>query len=272
MCCTTDRAFDIDGITDVTNAEHSENVSSRATRRRALVIEDDEIYRELVAAMLTRDGWEVDAAWDGQVGWQMAQLRDYELVVTDIIMPHQEGLETIRLLRAYRPTLPIVAMSGGGVLQSDHYLRMARWFGADQTLEKPFDAAALHAAVDGSSRTRAVFAANAAGVVLDRELFSKLHEALNPDSLRRLAEGFIAETEQRLSRLRIAASHSNRQVARDEAHALKSGAALFGLTGLAEASEELETVAVQGGRLLPSVLAVGAAAEPAFHNLRAAIG
>ncbi len=114
---------------------------------RALVIDDDEVYRLLVRSALEDRGWSVDEAWDGQIGWQMYQLLEYDLAVTDIVMPHQEGLETIKLMRAYRPDARIIAMSGRG-LQSGGYLSAARWFGADRTLAKPFTVPAFQNAVD----------------------------------------------------------------------------------------------------------------------------
>jgi len=114
---------------------------------RALVIDDDEVYRLLVRSALEGMGWKVDEAWDGQIGWQMYQLAGYDLVVSDIIMPHQEGLETIRLMRAARPDVPILAISGGGTFSAG-YLRAARWFGANGVLAKPFSASVLQSAVN----------------------------------------------------------------------------------------------------------------------------
>ena len=236
---------------------------TKARPGSALVIDDDEIYRELVKAMLTRNGWQVDVAWDGQIGWQMAQLRDYALVVCDIVMPNQEGLETIRLLRRYRAELPIIAMSGGGIFRTDHYLRMALWFGADKALEKPFEAEALHAAIGEIAQGRAAGLA-----VLNRHVFDQLHEALRPDSLRKLAERFIAETEDRLVRIREAASRGDISIARREAHTLKTGAALFGLSWLSDASATLEAAATNDHDIAAEVSAVAAAVEPSFHSLR----
>lgn len=114
---------------------------------RALVIDDDQVYRLFLRSVLEGMGWTVDEAWDGQIGWQMYRLTDYDLVVSDIVMPHQEGLETIRLIRACRPDVPILAISGGSGYSAG-YLRAARWFGADGVLAKPFSGSALQSAVD----------------------------------------------------------------------------------------------------------------------------
>jgi DNA-binding response OmpR family regulator len=77
-------------------------------------------------------------------------LRDetFDVAITDIVMPDQEGLETIRGLRRDGIATPILAMSGGGALDNTFYLRSAQALGADDTIEKPFTASALLARVD----------------------------------------------------------------------------------------------------------------------------
>jgi CheY-like chemotaxis protein len=114
-----------------------------APTSRALVVDDDDTYRTLIRAVLEPLGWEVDDAWNGQVGWQMFQLARYDLVVIDIFMPQQEGLETIRCMRARAPGVPILAISGGGIMGSDGYLEAAQRMGATLSLAKPFRPAAL---------------------------------------------------------------------------------------------------------------------------------
>ena len=69
------------------------------------------------------------------------------IVITDIIMPEKEGFETIKDLKRERPGLPILAISGGGVIQSDELLEMAVSMGASAGLSKPFTGKALLAAV-----------------------------------------------------------------------------------------------------------------------------
>jgi CheY-like chemotaxis protein len=69
-------------------------------------------------------------------------------VITDLIMPDQEGLETIRQLRARDPNIPVIAMSGGGRTHPDTYLKIAANMGANAVLAKPFTFADLTAAID----------------------------------------------------------------------------------------------------------------------------
>lgn len=114
---------------------------------RALVIDDDGMYRVFTRDILERLGWAVDVAEDGRVGWRMFQRGGYDLVVCDIFMPHQEGLETMRLIRQRCPAAHIVAISGGGQSNVDSYLKMSRWFGANRWLAKPFRARDLEDAL-----------------------------------------------------------------------------------------------------------------------------
>jgi YesN/AraC family two-component response regulator len=88
--------------------------------------------------MLEMEGHEVDLAKNGKEGIDMINLRPPDLVITDIVMPEKEGLETIREVRKKYPTLKIIAISGGGRLDSNEYLEPARHFGAARIIKKPF--------------------------------------------------------------------------------------------------------------------------------------
>jgi CheY-like chemotaxis protein len=61
-----------------------------------------------------------------------------DLVITDLVMPEMEGIETIQAFRRRCPALPMIAISGGGRLGPDNYLSMAGQIGANRTFEKPF--------------------------------------------------------------------------------------------------------------------------------------
>lgn len=104
---------------------------------RILLIDDDEQVRLTLAQFLETDGHLVLTARDGEEGLGVFRRERVDLVVTDIVMPRKEGIETIIELRTMRPDLKIIAMSGGGLAESAPYLDFAQQFGADAVLDKP---------------------------------------------------------------------------------------------------------------------------------------
>ena len=115
--------------------------------QRVLVIEDDANVREVAARFLSSAGFIVMAAADGAKGYDMFCRSRPDCVLTDIIMPNREGVETIRAIRQIDPTVPIVAMSGGGRAGVMDFLQVAMKLGATRALAKPFSGAGLVAAV-----------------------------------------------------------------------------------------------------------------------------
>ncbi|PKN73229.1 MAG: response regulator [Candidatus Cloacimonetes bacterium HGW-Cloacimonetes-3] len=105
---------------------------------KILVIEDDSSFRNVLVQMLVRAGYDVRQAGDGNQAVEVCADFQPELVLTDIIMPDKEGLETIQDLLAVNPDLKIIAMSGGGKFGPDSYLPLAQKLGAKATLQKPF--------------------------------------------------------------------------------------------------------------------------------------
>jgi DNA-binding response OmpR family regulator len=111
--------------------------------RRVLVVDDNSQLRRAVGTALTRDGYEVTEAADGAAALVAMHANPADLVLTDIVMPGREGVETIFALRERWPDVPIVAMSGGGRISGTDYLATARLAGASSTLAKPFRIAEL---------------------------------------------------------------------------------------------------------------------------------
>ncbi|GAB1467890.1 response regulator [Candidatus Cloacimonadota bacterium] len=105
---------------------------------KILVIEDDSSFRNVLVQMLSRAGYDVQQAGDGNQAVEVCTQFQPDLVLTDIIMPDKEGLETIQDLLALSPNLKIIAMSGGGKFGPDSYLPLAQKLGAKATLQKPF--------------------------------------------------------------------------------------------------------------------------------------
>lgn len=115
---------------------------------RILIIDDDAAMRHAMRANLERHGHEIAEAGDGRAGLAAYKESIFDLVITDIIMPGMEGLETVQALRKFTPSLKIIAMSAGGKGSADDYLALAKRLGAHRTMRKPFTAEELTAAVD----------------------------------------------------------------------------------------------------------------------------
>jgi DNA-binding response OmpR family regulator len=107
---------------------------------KILVIDDDDRIRRMVAKVLSADGHRVTCAADGVAGMALFRQETPDAVVTDIIMPEREGIETIVSIRKERPETKIIAISGGGRLGDIELLRIARLLGADDVIAKPFRA------------------------------------------------------------------------------------------------------------------------------------
>lgn len=105
---------------------------------RILIIDDDPGVRRMLVEMLRRDGYEVAEAEDGRAGMQRFREEPAALVITDVLMPEQEGLETLMQLRQASKSVKVIAISGGGRVGPDTYLNSALTLGADAILAKPF--------------------------------------------------------------------------------------------------------------------------------------
>ncbi len=105
---------------------------------RILVIDDEEDLRIIYRTFLESEGFEVEEAADGKIGLKLFRNNPTDLVITDILMPEKEGLETIRELKQEFPDLKIITVSGGGSIgHPEKYLKTSRMFGAARSLKKP---------------------------------------------------------------------------------------------------------------------------------------
>jgi len=112
-----------------------------------LLIDDDNLLRGLLRINLEEAGYTVTEARDGKEGLALQAQSPADLVLTDLIMPEKEGVETIIELRKKHPKVKIIAMSGGGRGSATDYLQTARKLGAARTLCKPFTDEELLAAI-----------------------------------------------------------------------------------------------------------------------------
>ena len=109
-----------------------------------LLIDDDQQLRTAVKRMLAAAGnHTVIEAKDGREGLAIFRSQRPSLVITDILMPEKEGIETIMDIRRSAPEVKIVAMSGGGSSGDTRFLQIAQKLGADAVLAKPVRAAEL---------------------------------------------------------------------------------------------------------------------------------
>jgi DNA-binding response OmpR family regulator len=105
---------------------------------KILLIDDDTLIRRSVARVLIQNGHDVVTAEDGLRGMEQYRRQNFDLIVTDIYMPRQEGIETILTLRREDADTKIIAISGAGNTGNTDALEMAGLLGADAIIEKPF--------------------------------------------------------------------------------------------------------------------------------------
>src|SRR5664279_2444131 len=104
---------------------------------KILVIDDEPSILLMIKKMLEKAGHEVEMALNGKEGMQIFENNKADLLITDIIMPEKEGLETIVEMRKKYPDLKIIAISGGGRISADGYLPGAKLLGANMVFQKP---------------------------------------------------------------------------------------------------------------------------------------
>ena len=105
-------------------------------KKKALVIDDEQIVLESVSALLTDEGFEVDVSLDGRQGLDWAIERNYDVVLTDIRMPDIGGMKVLRDVKRINPTLPVIMITGYASVES---AVQAMKLGAAEYIEKPFE-------------------------------------------------------------------------------------------------------------------------------------
>jgi CheY-like chemotaxis protein len=115
--------------------------------KRILVIDDESTALDLLRRILEAAGYEVQVAANGLEGVELFRRRPCDLVITDMVMPVQDGLQTILDLRNEVPNLPVIAISGGGAISKERYLAVAGYLDRVITIAKPFSVADITEAV-----------------------------------------------------------------------------------------------------------------------------
>ncbi len=105
---------------------------------KILVVDDEELARFTIRDILETAGHQVEEATNGVEALAIQSASPFDLVITDIIMPEKEGVETIIELKQLYPSLKIIAISGGGRTRNLDFLKLGKDLGADSILPKPF--------------------------------------------------------------------------------------------------------------------------------------
>ncbi len=107
---------------------------------RILVIDDQDSIRRVVRRALEQDGHEVFDANDGELGMEILESRSFDVVITDIFMPGQDGIVTLRQVRKRFPQVKVIVISGGDSTGMMDLRQDAELLGAVKSLQKPFNA------------------------------------------------------------------------------------------------------------------------------------
>lgn len=106
---------------------------------RILIVEDDEQVRQMLRMTLEAEGYEIEEAENGDVAVRLYRRAPHDLVIADLVMPEQDGIGMIRILREEYPDVKVVAISGGGRIGPQTYLKAAQRLGAVRAFTKPVD-------------------------------------------------------------------------------------------------------------------------------------
>ena len=115
--------------------------------KKILIMEDEVNLLKSIRIVLETEGYEVTTATDGVEGCEIFDNGDFDMVITDILMPDKDGIKTIKHIRKASQDIPILAISGAGQAGAVNNLSAAMMMGATETLAKPFEKPALVGAV-----------------------------------------------------------------------------------------------------------------------------
>lgn len=114
-------------------------LQKRFSTMKILVIDDDKAVRQLLRMILEKEGYEVFEADNGKVGVDQLKVLKTDVVICDLLMPVQEGVETISTINELFPDIQVIAISGGGKIAASSYLSLAETLGVWKTFNKPVD-------------------------------------------------------------------------------------------------------------------------------------
>lgn len=115
---------------------------------RILIVDDDPDICFVLTRLLERHGHEASAVLNGQKAVEILESNPFDIAIIDIIMPDMDGIELIMKIRLNYPRLRVIAISGGGRISAEEYLKMARLFKVHHTFQKPVKADKLLTAIN----------------------------------------------------------------------------------------------------------------------------
>jgi signal transduction histidine kinase/CheY-like chemotaxis protein len=210
---------------------------------RILLAEDNTVNQQLALLLLESMGYRADVAANGVEAVEAVNRLPYDLVLMDVQMPEMDGLEATRRIRAEGPnTQPRIVAMTANAMQGDRDACLAA--GMDDYLAKPIRPEALAAAL-AATPNRA--ADRPRVTVLDPSALARLQSIVpNAEALARLVTSFLDNGAVLIARMAEASGAGDAEALRRHAHTLKSNAASFGATELAEHCAALESQARAG--------------------------
>lgn len=122
-------------------------MSNTVTYKNILIIDDDQFQLDWLQDILNSNHYSVLVADNANKAETLCREEQVDLVITDVLMPEKDGIEMIMWLKNHDDTIPIIAISGGGMVDGVRYLKSAEMLGADRILSKPLIAEDLISAV-----------------------------------------------------------------------------------------------------------------------------
>lgn len=145
-------------------------------RKKALVIDDEEVVLKSVGHILAAEGYDVDTSQSGRQGLDWALQRPYDVVLTDIRMPDIGGITVLRDIKKAKPSLPVVIVTGYATMGS---ATQALKLGASEYLEKPFTPDELSQAVSKAITMAAATRPEDEGRVHKEEIIKVLEKTVS---------------------------------------------------------------------------------------------
>ena len=259
----------------------------RPRRARVLLAEDSPANQLVAATWLRKDGHHVDVVANGIEAVEAVEARPYDIVFMDMFMPEMDGVTATAAIRRLPPPagrVPVIALTAN-VMAGDRERFLEA--GMNGVLAKPVtgrilsetllehlgaapEADADTVGLPEPAREPAREAASAAPV-LDTEHIARLGRGLSPDTIASLIRACVDDVRARTGAIAAAAASGDTAALRREAHALRGGAANYGLAALAEAASRIEAAVVAGevARARAAAGGLGTTAEAACAALEA---